>query len=177
MLRWPWQADADARCCPRPTRQSSAPPRLALLALALLALCAAVTADPATPCIARNNVNGVVTTDDSAAFDNDAKNIHIIGCNNTVVGSDVDITGDSNIAKNNTIGTASTDAVTIIGSSNVVTGNTVETKILLNGANRNTVVNNVAAGKDITFSTDVSDNIVESNGAVRLSHGSREQTD
>jgi hypothetical protein len=41
----------------------------------------------------------------------------------------------------------------------------------------NTVVNNVAADYSITFSTDVSDNIVESNGAVRLSHGSREQTD
>jgi hypothetical protein len=62
--------------------------------------------------------------------------------------------------------------------SNVVTGNTVETKISLRkGANRNTVVNNVAFDYGIAFSTDVSDNIVESNGAVRLSHGSREQTD
>jgi hypothetical protein len=112
-------------------------------------------------------VNGEETTETDDTFDDADKNIHIVGCDNTVVGSDVLITGDGNDVEDNTIGAG--EVVTIQGSDNVVTGNEAATFIKLVGAYSNIVSNNVAAGTFIELSSDeggaVSDNVIESNTA------------
>jgi hypothetical protein len=137
--------------------------RRALLVAALLALSGAVIA---APCPSRNRVNGVLTTETDAAvsFDDDTRNIHIRGCDNTVAGSDVTVEGNGNVVESNDAGAG--HITSVIGSGNVVVSNTAAAGIALSDADNNVVVRNVAVtGIELSKAYD---NVVESNGACTL---------
>jgi hypothetical protein len=91
----------------------------------LLVLLLARTA-AALPCTLPNTINGATVTSDT--YTDAPTSVRVTGCNKTVDGSDVTVTGDGNQVGNNTFVSAG-GSVTVTGSFNDVEDNAMRSLI------------------------------------------------